>query len=284
MPFPFLPLLALAGSALAAGGQAKTGKSGKFKKLDTMTPEQMQQAAWARQQGQNQISNPTAGFEPIAQNVRNMYQNQVVPTLAERFTSMGSGAALSSPAFASQLDTAGKDLQSSLAALQSEYGLRQQGLGQQLLGMGMKPQFENVYQEGSPTFLSGAFGGLSRSLGAIGGAGMGQYFDQQALNNGQRTPRQTSFNAMDQDYIDNYDNAPAQDPWQDPEFGLGRRRNAATNSNFAQDRRVFGGITPYLQNTPLGRNTQGLLGKFQGRGDDSSFRQEMKNLMAKYQG
>jgi hypothetical protein len=100
-----------------------------------------------------------------------MYQKQTVPSLAERFTSMGAGNALSSPAFANQLAGAGQDLSTNLAAQMAQYGQHQQALGQNLMGMGMHPEFENYYQPPEQGFWSGLLGGASKGLGAMGSAG-----------------------------------------------------------------------------------------------------------------
>ena len=166
----------LGGSALAGGLSGATAHKGKWNQISTMTPEQKQRASWAGNMGMQQIQNPYAGFDPIAKKAQSTFHQQTVPGLAERFTSMGSGSALSSPAFASQLSQAGGDLSESLAALMSQYGLQQQGLGQHLMGMGQTPQFENAYMSGGPSFLSGLFGGASQGMGSLGSAGlMGRY-------------------------------------------------------------------------------------------------------------
>ena len=166
----------LGGSALAGGLSGATAKSGRWDKLSSLTPQQVGRAETAGQLGLSQIQNPYQGFEPIAKRAQSMFQQQTLPSIAERFTSLGSGSALSSPAFASQVGSAGADLSETLAALMSEYGLRQQGLGQNLLGMGQSPQFENVYTAGGPSFLSNLFGGMSGGLGALGGAGIMKRF------------------------------------------------------------------------------------------------------------
>lgn len=170
-----MSLLAGAGSAAAGGLSSLTQKSGKWKQVPTMSPQQLAQSNWAGQMGQQQIQNPYQGFQPIAQKAQSMFQQQTLPGLAERFTSMGSGGALSSPAYQSQKYGAGQNLSESLAAMMSQYGLQQQGLGQSLLGMGQRPQFENAYQTGGPSFLSGLFGGASQGLSHLSGMGMYQH-------------------------------------------------------------------------------------------------------------
>lgn len=164
---------ALAGSGLLGGGATAAGKSGKFRQLPTMSPEQIGRANIAGQLGLEQIQNPYAGFDPIANRARSQFQQQTVPGLAERFTSMGKNA-LSSTAFTSQLGQAGAGLEEALASLMAQYGQNQQSLGQSLLGMGQKPQFENAYVPGGHTFLSSLFGGVAPGLASMGMGGFQQ--------------------------------------------------------------------------------------------------------------
>jgi len=113
--------------------------------LPTLTP---QQQAWQSQSGQmamQGLQDPTAGFDPIAQQARSRFQTQTLPSLAERFTSFGQGGQRSSD-FMGAMAGAGADLDEGLAAQQSQYGLQNRGLLQQLLGMSMQPSFENIYQ------------------------------------------------------------------------------------------------------------------------------------------
>ena len=167
--------------AASSGLQSILGHRGKFKQLPTMTPQQQQQANWAGQYGQQQIQNPYQGFEPIAKNMQSMFQQNIVPSLAERFSSMGSGNALSSGAFGSQLAGASRDFQGDLAAMMAQYGLQQQGLGQSLFGMGQRPQFENAYIPGGNSGIGAMFGSLGQAGGAFGQAGAMGYMDQ-AMN------------------------------------------------------------------------------------------------------
>lgn len=101
------------------------------------------------------------GFAPIAQRARTQFEQQTIPSIAERFTSMGAGAQ-SSPAFAQLLGQAGAGLEEGLAAQEAQYGLQQQNLLQSLLGnlftAGLTPQFENVYKQSQPGFLQSILG------------------------------------------------------------------------------------------------------------------------------
>ena len=181
-------------------------------------------ANWARTQGQQQIQNPYQGFEPVAQGARQGYQKYTVPTLANRFTSMGSGNALSSPAFVNQLRAGGEDLESNLASMMAQYGQHQQALGQGLMGMGMHPQFENVYTAGGPSALSGLFGGLQSGLGSMAGAGFekayGNMLNKGSGNDLQSIIAKLSGSNPNQEAGRNYYNSGQMPAW--AQIGLGR--------------------------------------------------------------
>lgn len=160
------PLPLLAGAAGLKGKsieRALFGRKPQVQQASLLTPEQQGMQSNLLSLGLQGLQNPYRGFEPIAQRAMSTFQQQIVPTLAERFTSLGGG--LSSPAFASQLGQAGSGLSEMLAALQSQYGQQQQGLSQNLLGLGMRPSFENLVTPGS----SGLFGALAPSFGQAAG-------------------------------------------------------------------------------------------------------------------
>ncbi len=171
-------LAALAGSAAAGFFANKTARKGKWEQLQRFTPQQQQYFNQAAQQGMNQIQNPYAGFQPIADQANQNFHQNIIPTLAQRFTSQTNGA-LSSPSFTSQLAQASAQLPGQIAALQAQYGLQNQQQGHQLLGLGLTPQFENVYNQGGPTSLSSAFAGIGQGLGAYGNYGLQNYFQGQ---------------------------------------------------------------------------------------------------------
>jgi hypothetical protein len=125
------------------------------------------------------------GFAPIEQQARTGFAQQTVPSLAERFSSMGNNA-LSSPSFASQLGQAGSGMEQGLAALRSQYGMqnrqqlgneyfRNQALGSdwqnrimQILGMGLGQQGQQYAVPGQPAqpgFLQSLGGGLGQAVG-----------------------------------------------------------------------------------------------------------------------
>lgn len=181
MPLPLLPLALLGGSAAAGALGSALGHRGKLQKQTLLTPEQQSAQNNALNFAQQGLQNPYAGFEPIRQNALNQFQSQFIPSIAERFTSMGNGQR--SSGFQAALQQGASGLASNLAGQQAQYGLQNQGLAQNLLGIGMRPSFEYTYKQPESGFLGGALGGLSQGLGALGTAGLGQglgYFGGQS--------------------------------------------------------------------------------------------------------
>ena len=107
-------------------------------------------------------------FAPIEQQARSNFNTQTIPSIAERFTSLGSGSQNSS-AFQNALGSAGSGLEQSLAALKSQYGLQQQGMNQNLiqnlLGFGLQPRYENAYFPRQPGFAENAGSSLFQGFG-----------------------------------------------------------------------------------------------------------------------
>jgi hypothetical protein len=111
-------------------------------------------------------------FAPIAQRARTNFQQKTLPSIAERFTSMGGGQR--SSAFQQAVGQAGAGLDESLAAMEQQYNLQRQPLFQQMISMGLGPQFENAMHARQPgmleTGISSFLGGLG---GGLGGGGLG---------------------------------------------------------------------------------------------------------------
>lgn len=143
--------------------------------------------------GWDQYQNPYQGFAPIAQGARENFYTNTVPSIAERFVSMGTNPTKTSE-FAKMIGTAGRGLNSDLASLQSNYGLQnrsllqallqlalsnnisQQGLGQGLIGSYLQPQFKSLYTPGeAPGYqrvLGGVAEGVGKALPVIAGAAL----------------------------------------------------------------------------------------------------------------
>ncbi len=113
-------------------------------------------------------------FAPIAQQARTQFNTQTIPSLAERFTAMGNQG---SSDFRAALGSAGAGLEEGLAGLQSQYDFANQGQQQQLLlsllGLGLQPQFENIFMPGQQGFLQNLGASLGGGLGALAGPGIG---------------------------------------------------------------------------------------------------------------
>lgn len=167
------------------GGQPQMGNQGResgFKQFFTGAPSGFEQVSpYAQQQQQlinqlgpqalQQFQNPYQGFEPIAQRAMTQFNRQELPSLYERLNAFGENAA-TSPTFSSQANLAQTDLAERLAALQAQYGLQSQGQALQLLQLGLTPQFQNQWSEGTPGFNQGFGKFLQNIAPAIGQAGI----------------------------------------------------------------------------------------------------------------
>jgi len=141
------PITPIGRSAIKHGGSFLSrflfGEPEKEQQFQRFTPEQQSALDQLLQQGLGNIG--TDAIEGLA---RKRFQEETIPSLAERFTAMGGGQR--SSAFQSSLGRAGSDLESQLAAL------RQQG-GMQQLGMGLTPRFDTGYRPATQGMLgSGA--------------------------------------------------------------------------------------------------------------------------------
>lgn len=163
----------------APKGSWWSGTPGYNQMFPTVTPQQSQLIGQAGSAAGNLInrgfSPDYSGFDPIAQQALTQFNEDTIPSLAERFTSMGSGAQNSS-AFASQLGAHAADLQQGLAALRSQYGQQQQGMNQNLLNIllngGMQSQFHNHYTEPVGGFKQGIGRGIGGALPLAAAAGL----------------------------------------------------------------------------------------------------------------
>lgn len=151
----------LGGSVLAGGLSSLLGKSGKMRRTPRFSSEQEQALNTILQRGMENTD-----INALEERARQQYEQETVPSLAERFTSLGAGGQRSS-AFQGALGRSGTNLQNQLAQLRAQYGMQQ-------LGMGLTPRFETYYQSGGPTFASGTLQGLGSGLGQLGFMGLGK--------------------------------------------------------------------------------------------------------------
>lgn len=158
------------------------------------------------------IQQGQGGFQPIKDQAMSDFHNKTVPTISERFTSMGGAGGQSGSGFAQAIGGAGADLEGQLAAMQGQYNQQQQGQLQNLLQMGLTPRNETTFQQQDPGFmqsfggpmaqgigsllpllLSGGLGGLGGMASGIGSAvgGLGNFASSMFGGNKQQASNQT---------------------------------------------------------------------------------------------
>ena len=106
---------------------------------------------WLMNQGQQNMD--FSGMEDLAMK---RFNEDIIPSLSERFTSMGEGGQRSS-AFASSMGRAGSDLSAQLAALRPQMGMQQ-------LQMGLRPRSQISFQGGQGGMMEGLMGQLPQLI------------------------------------------------------------------------------------------------------------------------
>ena len=153
---------------------AKTTSAPIFSPEQNATFDQLRQMGQQGLQNQNQFN-----FDPIAQKARTQFNSQTIPSIAERFQSMGgpNSSDRGGSALTGQLGAAGAGLEEGLAALKSQYGFQNQGqqnqLFQNLLGLGLTPQTQNFYTPEQPSFVENAGNSVLSFLPQLIGASAG---------------------------------------------------------------------------------------------------------------
>jgi hypothetical protein len=140
--------------------------------------EQMQQMAQQGYSGLQDLLKQGFDFAPIAERARTDFAQTTIPSIAERFASLGTGGSQRSSAFPQLLSQAGGNLEKELAALQAQYAMQNKGMNagilQNMLGQGMVSPWQNMYRPGSQSGISNLFNqgiqGLGQAAGTIGGA------------------------------------------------------------------------------------------------------------------
>ena len=122
------------------------GQPEQEQQFQKFTPGQQSSLDQLLQQGSQNAD--ITGMENLAQK---RFSEETVPSLAERFTSMGGGQR--SSAFQSALGRSGSDLQAQLGALKPQFGMQQ-------LGMGLQPRYDTGYKPAT----QGAINPLLQSL------------------------------------------------------------------------------------------------------------------------
>lgn len=149
-----------------------TGAGPTAEHIQQYTPEQQSAFSALLQRGMGGIGQQKpVSFQPIAERARKQFQEQTIPSIAERFTAMG---LQDSGYFPQILGSAASDLESQLAALGSQFDLQQQQFGHQqtmdYLRQGTTPQFISYIQPGTPGLLQQSIPAAMSSL--TGGAGL----------------------------------------------------------------------------------------------------------------
>jgi len=152
-------------------GNFLTGSPAKSQQFPTVTPLQASVKGAASNQALQMLQGlggGNFGQSPIAQQARNRFETQTIPGLAERFTSLGSGAQRSS-AFQGLLGQAGSELEQNLAGLDQQNMLQ---LLPYLLQASLQPEAETGITQEQPGFLQTAGGSILQILPAL----LGTYF------------------------------------------------------------------------------------------------------------
>lgn len=141
--------------------------SGPQQQLQGLTIQNLMQML---QPGMQSAQNYQNAFAPIAQNARENFYSNTVPSLAERFTALGGGQ--NSSAFQGALGQAGAGLESELGAMGAQFGQQQQQIDQSyllnLLRLALAPQFETSYIPGKSGLLGGAGQAAGQGIGSVG--------------------------------------------------------------------------------------------------------------------
>lgn len=132
-----------------SSGNFLFGDKPQEKQMPRFTPEQEEALSQLLQQGLGETD--FSGIENLAMK---RFQEETIPSIAERFTGMGGGQR--SSAFQSALGRAGADLEAQLGALKPQFGMKK-------LALGLQPRFDMGYTPGS----KGALQGISGQLGSM---------------------------------------------------------------------------------------------------------------------
>ena len=147
------------------------GKPGQSTYLPRVTAGQKNVQDQVLNSASGQLNSGQFDFTPIEQQARKNFSQSTIPSITNMFNTSG-GEGLRSSSFSGAIGRAGSDLETNLAGMKSDYNLKQQGLIQQLLQMGMQPQFDTYHEpEGE---VSGIFGNIMGLIGkdfASGGKG-----------------------------------------------------------------------------------------------------------------
>ena len=174
------------------------GTPSRFERIKKFDPQRGAAFGDILQQALSGLQEVRGDFAPIAEREVSRFKRETVPSIAQRFTTMGAQSRGSG--LEEALQRGGADLSTSLAALGSQHGLQRQGQLMQLLGMGLTPQEDIGYFTGTQGLLGSAASGIGQGLGTLaGGAGGGILQFLMSLFGGGRNQQQGSGSvSMDQ--------------------------------------------------------------------------------------
>ena len=143
------------GNPVSGLASALSGTPAQTQNFNKFTPGQQAGKQQVLQQALQGLGQPNQfDFAPIEQQAREQFKTQTIPSIAERFTKMGSN--LSGSGYNAAITRGGSQLERDLAALKSQVGLQHQGQKNQLLsnllGIGLQPEFDTAYQPRQPGF------------------------------------------------------------------------------------------------------------------------------------
>lgn len=162
------------------------GSPTRTQQLALNDPEQAQALSMLLQRALGSVTGAQPGmggqfdFAPIEQAARSQFEQQTIPSIAERFTALGGQG---SSAFKQALGSAGAGLEQNLAAMKSQYNLQREPLMQNYLQMGLRPRFENMIIPGRTGFLENLLSGLISGGSQIGSAYLGGMGTTNMLSN-----------------------------------------------------------------------------------------------------
>lgn len=143
----------IAGGAALLGGAASLfgdkfgggGNGDRQQQINRYNPQQQEAFANALQTAQQGLASNKFDFAPKAAQARNNFAQQTIPGLLENFSKNG---AQRSSAFGQALGSAGAQLNSDLAGMEQDYNLMDREHLMKLLGIGLEPQFDTLYEQG----------------------------------------------------------------------------------------------------------------------------------------
>lgn len=126
------------------GVAGQGGISPDQQRFQQYTPEQQQAMSELLRSGLADIQSKKFDFGPIEEEARAGFKQKTIPSIAERFSALGSKGSQRSSAFPQLLSQAGADLERSLAGMKQGYNLQQQGQLANLLNLGLRPQYAHA--------------------------------------------------------------------------------------------------------------------------------------------